>query len=326
MMARQLAEGHLDRRFHSPRKAATTAREFDDEALAFMSDRAYRTLFEDMCRDRSDDEGCDEQSPDVSGDDEGAQPYVEHSTSHEDSTSGDESTTPLAADAESTTPLINDNTFQAEEKLNPSGEHSFSGEHRFSGEDSTFEAEEKVKEEECESELSDPGAHFLHRFASVYERHGGDMHPSTRTEASPEPYVEARRLDGDGHPIAPARRRVLAQRPTSTSPTPRKVATNVRKYASVKRGAASHTPGGLTADDIIVSSSANKYVSKHLSETSKARYEGSLMQLFAHSREAVRARFGSAPCGGKTTAGQAFLAAARAEYQRRLLDRAGDDS
>ena len=326
MMARQLAEGYLDRRYHSPRKAGTTAREFDDEASAFMSDRAYRTLFEDMCRARSDDERCDDQSPDDSADDEKAQPYAEHSTSHDDSTSGDESTSPLAADTESTTPLMNDSTFQAEEKLSPSGEHSFSGEHRFPGEDSTFEAEEKVKEEDCESELSDPGAHFLHRFASVYERHDGDSPPSTRIAASPEQYVEAGRLGGDVHPITPTRRRVPARRPTSTSPTPRKVATNVRKYASVKRGAASHTPGGLTADDIIVSSSANKYVSKRLSETSKARYEGSLMQLFAHSREAVRAQFGSAPCGGKTTAGQAFLAAARAEYQLRLLDRAGDEA
>ena len=318
MMARQQAEGYLDGRYHSPRKAGTTARESDDEASAFMSDRGCRTLFEDMCRDRSDDERCDEQSPDDSADDEKAQPYDEHSTSHDDSTSGDESTSPLAADTESTTPLMNDSTFHAEEKLSPSGEHSFSGEHRFPGEDSTFEAEEKVKEEECESE---------HRFASVYERHDGDSPPSTRIAASPEHYVDARRLDGDVHPITPTRRRVPARRRTSTSPTPRKVvATNVRKYASVKRGAASHTPGGLTADDIIVSSSANKYVSKRLSETSKARYEGSLMQLFAHSREAVRARFGNAPCGGKTTAGQAFLAAARAEYQLRLLDRAGDET
>ena len=57
MMARQIAEGYFDCR---PRKAGTTAREFDDDALAFMSDRGCQSLFEDMARDRSDDEGSEE--------------------------------------------------------------------------------------------------------------------------------------------------------------------------------------------------------------------------------------------------------------------------
>ena len=373
MMARQLAEGYLDRRYLIPRKAGTTAREFDDDALAFMSDRGCQSLFEDMARDRSDDEGSEESEAEEESTFEAEESEAEESDSEESWAVEEDSTFEEAGKAEKSEAVEKDSTFEEAGEA----EESEAVEN-----DGTVEAEE-----EGESEVSDPGEKFMERYAPVYEREGGsgfreEAHAGDRAGAlgpqhreggsavreavqlrSPAVRVEGdlekrgaghrgrmhgagalgsqhreggrgareevRCDDNEHHPRTPGRR-VPAQRPTSTSspasPTPRKVATNVRKYASVKRGAASHTPGGLTADDIIVSSSAKKYVSKRLSATSKARYEGSLMQLFAHSREAVRREFGNAPCGGKTLAGQAFLAAARAEYQLRLLNRPGEDA
>ena len=91
------------------------------------------------------------------------------------------------------------------------------------------------------------------------------------------------------------------------------------RLRDVVQGRKSHTPGGFTASDIVVSKHGKVYVSKALSDKAKEEFKrGSPFQRFALAREAVRAHhgFGMIMCGGKTEAGQRFLALARAEYAK----------
>merc|ERR1712176_96262 len=95
-----------------------------------------------------------------------------------------------------------------------------------------------------------------------------------------------------------------------------KIAKGKLRKAVVFRGSKEKTSGGLTKSDL-VKSKTGRIVGKRASAASKKRYAGSKIQAWAKACQKARKELnikGFCPFGGKTAAGKALYAKAKAIY------------